>query len=50
MKKITVKNGKIIKHNFTGKVLDLARKNINDFEDGKYKVYDKKEYLDFKKV
>ena len=50
MKKIVIRGGKIIKHNFKGKVLEKARVHVVNLEDGKYEVIDKKENLDFKKL
>ena len=50
MKKITVKNNKIVKHNFQGKLLNVARKNLDALEDRKYEVINMKNYVNFRKI
>ena len=38
MKYIIISNEKMTKHNFTGKLLEFARKNVKGLENGKYEV------------
>lgn len=52
MEKIVVRDNKIIKHNFKGKVLESVRKTIDKepIIDGKYNVIDLGSHFDFKKI